>query len=105
MGSTYILEWDASKDFARIAGVLPEGNLKKGMLSIARDENRHASYLYEEHRLGSGVNAAVEKWRSRKVNAMLAMVFSLIQRDAMPSLVQDSLSPDTADKSELVAVV
>jgi hypothetical protein len=35
MGSTYILELDASKDFARMANVLPEDeatsrNLKKG---------------------------------------------------------------------------
>src|SRR4028119_646235 len=52
MASTYILELDASKDFARMVNVLPEDeptsrNLKKGMLSIASDETGHAGYLYE----------------------------------------------------------
>jgi rubrerythrin len=106
MGSTYILELDASKDFARMAGVLPEGNLKKGMLSIANDETRHASYLYGalERRLGYGVNAEVEKWRERKVNALVAMVSNFMQRDAMPSLVQDGAPTETAEEAELVTV-
>jgi rubrerythrin len=106
MGSTYILELDASKDFARMAGVLPEGSLKQGMLRIAKDETRHAGYLYEalEHRLGYRAKAEVEKWRSRKVNAMLAMVANLMQRDTMPSLVQDGAPTETATEPELVAV-
>jgi rubrerythrin len=48
MASTYILELDASKDFTRMANVLPEDNprdrnLKSGMLSIAEDETGHAA--------------------------------------------------------------
>jgi len=48
----YILELDASKDFARMANVLPEDeptsrNLKQGLLSVANDETGHAAYLYE----------------------------------------------------------
>lgn len=55
LASTYILELDAGKDFARMAKVLPEDdpnskNLKQGILSIAKDETRHAAYLYlEQH--------------------------------------------------------
>jgi rubrerythrin len=98
MASTYILELDASKDFARMAQVLPDDdlrstNLKKGMFSIAKDETGHAAYLYEalERRLPTAqVDQLVDEWRSRKVNALLAMVGSLVQKSGqMPSLVQD----------------
>lgn len=99
MASTYILELDASKDFARMANVLPEDeatprNLKKGMLSIANDETGHAAYLYEamtRRMPTTEVQQLVDAWRTRKVNALLAMVSGLLQRDGqMPSLVQDA---------------
>jgi rubrerythrin len=73
-----------------MANVLPEDeptsrNLKKGMLSIANDETGHAAYLYEAMTRRMSEKAAVEKlvdeWRTRKVNAMLAMVGGLIQRN------------------------
>lgn len=98
MASTYILELDASKDFARMANVLPEDettsrNLKKSMLSIAQDETGHAAYLREamERRLPmEAVERLIDEWRTRKVNAQLAMVTNLIQKGGQTtSLVQD----------------
>lgn len=118
MASTYILELDASKDFTRMANVLPEDeptsrNLKKGMLSIAKDETGHAAYLYEAmmRRMPAGdVQKLVDEWRTRKVNALLAMVGGLLQRSGKtPSLVQDGVPAETSDEgteasaSELVA--
>lgn len=98
MGSTYILELDASKDFLRMANVLPEDestsrNLKKSIESVARDETGHAAYLHEamERRLSAdAVQQLIDEWRTRKVNAMLAMVTNLVQKGGnTPSLVQD----------------
>ncbi|HEY9844585.1 MAG TPA: hypothetical protein V6D03_00140 [Candidatus Caenarcaniphilales bacterium] len=100
MASTYILELDASKDFARMAKALSDNslqsaNLKKGLLSIAQDETGHAAYLYEalERRLPSvAVIKLVDQWRTRKVNAMLAMVTNLVQKGGQtPTLVQDGV--------------
>ncbi|MBV9388569.1 MAG: ferritin-like domain-containing protein [Chroococcidiopsidaceae cyanobacterium CP_BM_ER_R8_30] len=108
MASTYILELDASKDFARMANVLPENeltsrNLKQGMLSIAKDETAHAAYLYEAMMRRwprAEVQQLIDKWRSRKTSAVLAMVSNVVQqRGKMTSLVQDRVSND----SELVA--
>jgi len=107
MASTYILELDASKDFARMANVLPEDdatarNLKKGMLSIAQDETGHAAYLYEAMTRRMSVievQQLVDEWRTRKVNALLAMVSGLLQRTGqMPSLVQDAAPADVSDE-------
>ncbi len=118
MASTYILELDASKDFVRMANVLPEDeptsrNLKKGLLSVAQDETGHAAYLYEamSRRMpAADVQKLVDEWRTRKVNALLAMVGGLLQRSGkMPSLVQDGVPaemPEEATKvstSELIA--
>jgi rubrerythrin len=100
LGSTYILELDASKDFVRMANVLPEDettsrNLKKGMLSIAKDETGHAAYLREamERRLSAdAVQQLIDEWRTRKVDAMLAMITNLMQKGGKtPSLVQDGV--------------
>ena len=110
MASTYILELDASKDFARMAKVLPDNeptarNLKLGMLSIAEDETGHAAYLYEammRRMSATKVQKLVDMWRTRKVNALLAMVGGILQRNGETrSLVQDS-APSQTD-SELVA--
>src|SRR5919199_3255863 len=113
MGSTYILELDASKDFARMANVLPEDeqtsrNLKKSILSVAQDETGHAAYLREamERRLpADAVERLVNEWRTRKVNAMMAMVSNLIQKSGKtPSLVQDGVPEEMpTDTPETVA--
>jgi rubrerythrin len=96
--STYILELDASHDFLRMANTLPDheprsANLKKGMTSIAHDETVHANYLREamERHMGSvATQKAIDEWRTRKVNAMLAMVGNFIQKSGkMPSMVQE----------------
>lgn len=85
--STYIMEFDASKDFARMAKVLPEndssiGNLKYlklGLLSIAEDEKSHAAYLYDAMMRKMNVTQVetlVEEWRVRKVNAIFQIIKS-----------------------------
>lgn len=98
LASTYILELDASKDFVRMANVLPEDevtsrNLKQSMLSVARDETGHAAYLREamERRLPVGaVEQLIDEWRTRKVNAVLAAIAQLVQKGGESrSLVQD----------------
>ncbi|MBW4576529.1 MAG: ferritin-like domain-containing protein [Aphanothece sp. CMT-3BRIN-NPC111] len=107
-GSTYILELDASKDFARMAKVLPDEdpasrNLKKGMLSIAQDETGHAAYLLEalKRRLSAAdVEKVVDEWRSRKVNALLAMVGNFINKSGkQPTLVQDGAPTEMLDET------
>jgi hypothetical protein len=90
-----------------MANVLPEDeptsrNLKRGLLSIAQDETGHAAYLFEAmmHRLpAADVQKLVDEWRTRKVNALLAMVGGLMQRSGkMPSLVQDGVPSEMADE-------
>ena len=106
MASTYILELDASKDFVRMANVLPEDdptsrNLKKGLLSIANDETGHAAYLYEammRRMPAADVQKLVDEWRTRKVNALLATVGGLLQRGGKtPSLVQEGVPAEMSD--------
>ena len=104
--STYILELDASKDFVRMANALPDAdpqsaNLKKGILSIAKDETGHAAYLREAmgRRLSPlAVEAAIDDWRSRKVNAMVSMVTGLVQKGGQfPTLVQEGMPSDAIE--------
>jgi rubrerythrin len=111
LGSTYILELDASKDFARMANVLPDSdpkarNLKLGMLSIAKDETNHAAYLYEamtRRMSGDRVQKLVEQWRTRKVNALLAFASNLFQGNGPTrSLVRDG-APQENDLELTVA--
>lgn len=112
MASTYILELDASKDFVRMANVLPEDeptsrNLKKSILSVAQDETGHAAYLREamERRLpADAVQRLIDEWRTRKVNAMMAMVTNLIQTGGQSrSLVQDGVPAEMSnDTTEVV---
>ena len=98
MASTYILELDACKDFARMATALPEDepksrNLRQSILSVAEDETRHAAYLYEamQRRLPTAeVEALVADWRKRKVDAMFAMVGDMVKTGGNSrSLVKD----------------
>ncbi|GAA6616160.1 ferritin-like domain-containing protein [Scytonema sp. NUACC26] len=110
MGSTYILELDASKDFTRMANVLPENdpvtrNLKLGILSIAKDETGHAAYIYEAmmRRMPvASVERLVNEWRTRKTNAMLAFAGNMLQqKNTSRSMVQDTKPSETY--SEVVA--
>ncbi len=113
LASTYILELDASKDFVRMANALPDDpisiNLKKGILSVANDETRHAAYLREalERRLSlAEVNAVTDSWRTRKVNAIFAMVNNFIQKNGkMPSLVQDGIADEMAAEEQEVGAL
>jgi rubrerythrin len=98
--STYILELDACKDFVRMANALPDtdaasANLKKGLLSIARDEEGHAAYLKEamERRLPyAEVVNLIDRWRTRKVEALMAMVTNLLQKGGkLPSMARDGV--------------
>jgi rubrerythrin len=106
-GSTYILELDSSKDYARMANVLPEPEnvpedstlplLKKGLLNVARDEASHAAYLYEtlQRRLPQvEVDAIIEQWRIRKVKAIWDVGLNKIRsgkNDKSFSLVTESI--------------
>jgi rubrerythrin len=103
--STHILELDASKDFLRMANALPDTdsastNLKKGLISIAEDEKGHAAYLLEamQRRLSYvEVTALVNHWRERKVNALMAMVSTLVKKGGeIPSLARDGVPPEMA---------
>lgn len=110
IASTYILELDASKDFRRMASVLPDDDLilastKNGILSVAQDETRHANYLYEAlHRRLTAAEAqpVIEQWRQRKVDALFAMVGNFIERNGKTrTLVQDGAPTDTTDEVEV----
>lgn len=104
--STHILELDACKDFVRMANALPDDtvslNLKKGMLSIAKDEEGHAAYLREamERRLPYlEVTALVDDWRTRKVNALVAMVSNLVQKGGKtPSMARDGVPTEVSEE-------
>lgn len=107
IASTYILELDASKDFARMAKVLPEDeqtsrNLKKSLLSIANDETGHAAYLYEalKRRMSAAdADKLIAEWRTRKVNAMFAMIGGLLKPDnKQPTLVQEGVPPEMLEE-------
>jgi hypothetical protein len=111
MASTYILELDAGKDFRRMANVLPDDNpsdrnLKLGMLSIVTDETGHAAYLYEAmmRRMPAlEVEKLTTEWRTRKVNALLAMLGGILQRKGdTPSIVQDAAPAE--NEPELIVV-
>lgn len=107
--STYILELDACKDFVQMANALPDTdtpsvNLKKGLLSIAKDEEGHAAYLLEamQRRLPYvTVMSLIDDWRTRKVNALIAMVGNLLQKGGkLPSMARDGVPTEMADGIE-----
>ena len=109
MASTYILELDASKDFARMATALPSDELKsrnltQSILSVADDETRHAAYLYEamQRRLPqSEVDALVADWRKRKIDAMFAMVSDTLSTGGNSrSLVKDGAPTEVNQQAE-----
>jgi rubrerythrin len=107
--STHILELDAHRDFIRMANTLPEtdpvnANLRKGLLSIAKDEQGHAAYLLEAlHRQlpYADVITLVDQWRTRKVNALLAMASNLLQKGGqLPAMSRDAASKPPIAASE-----
>ena len=113
MASTYILELDASKDFARMATALPDDeptsrNLQQSILSVAQDETRHAAYLYEAMRRrlsATEVDALVADWRQRKIDAMFAMVGNMLKTGGNSrSLVKDG-APTEMDEQPLPELV
>ena len=112
MASTYILELDASKDFARMATALPDDepksrNLQQSILSVAEDETRHAAYLYEamQRRLSAKeVDALVAEWRQRKIDAMFAMVGNMFNGGNSRSLVKDG-APTEVDEQPALELV
>ena len=114
MASTYILELDASKDFARMATALPDDdpksrNLQQSILSVAEDETRHAAYLYEamQRRLSAKeVDALVADWRQRKIDAMFAMVGDMLKtggnsrslvKDGAPTEIDEQPAPELVE--------
>jgi rubrerythrin len=114
LGSTYILEADACHDFRRMAraleGVTDMEKVQAGILSVAEDESRHASYLKEAmHRSYDywTVEALIDEWRSRKVDAVMAMVGNFIQQGGQTRpMAQDRTEETTSevvDASQLVA--
>lgn len=111
MASTYILELDASKDFVRMANALPNDpiseNIRKGILSVAKDETGHAAYLYEamERNLSPGEIAdLVNDWRTRKVNALFAMVGNFIEKGGkLNNMARDGVPSESETEVELVA--
>jgi rubrerythrin len=115
LASTYILELDASKDFVRMANVLPADeptsrNLKKSLLSVAQDETGHANYLYEammRRMPATQVQKLVDEWRTRKVNALLAFTTNLFQGERPRSLVRDGVPAEVSadSQSQELAVV
>ncbi len=110
MASTYILELDASKDFARMANALPSDevssrNLQQSILNVAQDETRHAAYLYEamQRRLPPlEVDLLVADWRKRKIDAMFAMVGDMLTTggSSSRSLVKDRTITEAKRQSE-----
>lgn len=108
LASTHILERDACKDFVRMANALSDDpvslNLKKGLYSIAKDEEGHAAYLQEalERRLFyPEAVALIDEWRTRKVNALVAMVSNLVQKGGkFPSMARDGVPSELDGSSE-----
>jgi len=108
LGSTYILEADASQDFRRMAqaleGVPEMEKIQAGIFSVAEDEDRHASYLKEAMTRRYdyfATEALMNEWRSRKVDALMAMVWNLIERrGAMRTLAQDRVDDSGSESLE-----
>lgn len=104
LASTHILEADACKDFHRMARVLTGlpgmETTQAGIVSVAEDEARHASYLKEALMRRYGFFATerlINDWRSRKVDALMAMVWNLVERGGeMRTMAQDRQDPGVA---------
>ncbi|MEM6714283.1 MAG: ferritin-like domain-containing protein [Cyanobacteria bacterium P01_D01_bin.6] len=105
LGSTHILEADACGDFRRMAQALDNVSgmekIQAGIFSVSKDEQRHASYLKEAMQRRYGylkTESLIDAWRSRKVDALMAMLGGMLERrGAMRTLAQDR--SDTATTS------
>ena len=102
LGSTHILEADACGDFRRMAQALEQvpsmEKIQSGIFSISEDEQRHASYLKEAIQRRYGyfkTESLINEWRSRKVDALMAMLGGLIERGGS----MRTLSQDRTDKA------
>lgn len=114
LASTHILEADACHDFHRMAraltGVPDMEATQAGIISVAEDEARHASYLREAmvRRYGFfATEALISEWRSRKVDALMAMVWNLVEKGGeMRTMAQDRVaeSADADAQDEAVQV-
>lgn len=79
--STYVLEASSAKDYKLMAQALPEDNLqerklKMSLLSIAKDEARHANYLHEvltRSWPSPKVKEILDFWQARQAKALWAM--------------------------------
>ncbi|MEM9004369.1 MAG: ferritin-like domain-containing protein [Cyanobacteria bacterium P01_F01_bin.86] len=113
LGSTYILEADASGDFRRMARVLdgvPDMEATQaGIFSVAADEEGHASYLKEAmlRRYDAfTVDALINEWRSRKVDALMAMVSNMIERRGqIRTMAQDRVGETALEEATDTAVM
>lgn len=105
LGSTHILEADACPDFRWMAqaldGVPGMEKTQAGILSVSDDEERHASYLKEamQRRYGYlATESLISEWRSRKVDALMAMVGGMLERrGAMRPMAQDRVGGDAVE--------
>lgn len=105
LASTYILEFDASRDFVRIANALPtdpvSSNLRKSILSVAQDEVGHAAYLRAamERRFGvAKTQDLIQEWRTRKVNAMVASIQNFVSKGGkMAQMVEEGAPVNVAE--------
>ena len=113
LGSTYILEADAAGDFRRMAQALDSvpdmAKIQAGIYSVAQDEDGHASYLKEALLRRYGyltTDALINEWRSRKVNALMAMVGNMIERRGqMRTMAQDRVEDAAKTEVEEPAVM
>jgi len=87
-----------------LSGVAGMEKIQAGILSVSEDEQRHATYLQEAmlRRYGYfGTESLVSKWRSRKVDALMAMVGGMIERRGeMRPLAQDRTDDAIATATE-----
>ncbi|MEM0981389.1 MAG: ferritin-like domain-containing protein [Cyanobacteria bacterium P01_H01_bin.58] len=107
LGSTYILEADAYKDFHHMATALTDvpdmAKVRAGILSVAKDEAGHAAYLKEAIQRRYDyftAEALINEWRSRKSEALMAMVMNTIERRGkLRTLAQDRVdeAPDSVE--------
>ncbi|MGF1496406.1 MAG: ferritin family protein [Elainellaceae cyanobacterium] len=109
LGSTHILELDACKDLTLMAKALPLNDprnvtLQKGIFSIAQDEAGHAAYLKEAmlRRYDyATVERLIDNWRTRKVDALMAMSINMLQRGGnVPAMARDGAPSEMMEEQE-----
>jgi len=99
IGSLYILELDASKEFVRMANILPVNDplnmkLRTLIMSVAQDETRHAAYLYEalQQRMSEArVQQVIDEWRIRQINAAFTTAINVLFATQSPAPLEDNI--------------